>query len=75
MKLFPSGITNSQLFFFSYSVIEDCRIYNYNKAKFSNNYPDLILFSLDFPSDFKVPADSPSEEASIDLEKLLERSA
>ena len=39
------------------------------------DYPDLILFELAFPLDFNIPLDSPSDEGSIDLVKLLERSA
>jgi len=35
------------------------------------DYPDLVLLELDFDT----PLDSPSDEGSIDLMTLLERSA
>jgi hypothetical protein len=35
------------------------------------DYPDLVLMELDFD----IPLDSPSDEGSIDLVKLQERSA
>lgn len=58
--------------FYSYRVKHDQMNSNSSPEDF---YPGLILFWPALPSDLNVPAESPSDEASIDFVKELERSA